>query len=146
MYLPHFQITEFIYVYHISFPLPQAFCSKTRANASGNYSDSVSRILHQEHLEREYHSAHSSLATSCLPITSRHCLCGDPGTKEQIKPRRVLECRDAKTRPLLSFPPPCCNYSWNSITCLPSYPRRRTCLIQSANDLKDPIPLLVPWV
>ena len=36
--------------------------------------------------------------------------CGDPRTKEQIKPRKVLECRKGKTRPLLSFPPPYCNY------------------------------------
>ena len=33
----------------------------------------------------------------------------DPKTKEQIKPRRVLECRNRKTRPLSSFPPPCDN-------------------------------------
>ena len=35
---------------------------------------------------------------------------GDPKMKEQMKPRRVLQCRNGKTRPLLSFPPPSCNY------------------------------------
>ena len=44
----------------------------------------------------------------------------------------------------------------SSITCLPSYPIRRClpysfptqdmCFIQSANDVQDPIPLLVSWV
>ena len=34
--------------------------------------------------------------------------------KEQIKPRRVMECRNRKTRLLKSFPPPCCNYQWIS--------------------------------
>ena len=57
----------------------------------------------------------------CLPIfspLSTHTFlgdkvganCGDPRTKEQIKSRRVLECPNGKTRPLLSLPPPCCNY------------------------------------
>ena len=36
--------------------------------------------------------------------------CGDWRRKEQIKPRRVLECRNGKTRPLTFFLPPCCNY------------------------------------
>ena len=36
--------------------------------------------------------------------------CGDPRKKEQIKPRRVLECRKGKTKPLSSFPPPYSNY------------------------------------
>jgi len=36
--------------------------------------------------------------------------CGDPRTKKQVKPRRVLECRNGKTRPLSYFPPLCCNY------------------------------------
>jgi len=36
--------------------------------------------------------------------------CGDPRMKEQTKPRRVLECRNRKTRPLSSFLSPCCNY------------------------------------
>ena len=35
---------------------------------------------------------------------------GDPRTKEQVKPKRVLECRNRRTRPLLSFPLPCYNY------------------------------------
>ena len=50
-----------------------------------------------------------------------------------------------------------CQVFLSSITCLPSYPIRRKCLpysfpiqgmcfIQSANDVQDPIPLLVPWV
>ena len=47
--------------------------------------------------------------------------CGDPRTKEQRKPRRVLECRNGKTRPLSSFPPPCCKVLLSSITCLLSY-------------------------
>ena len=41
-------------------------------------------------------------------------ICGDPGTKEQIKPRRVSECRNQKTTPLASFSPPCCNCWWIS--------------------------------
>ena len=49
--------------------------------------------------------------------------------KEQIKPRRVLECRNRKTRPLLTFPPIPNDVTINefqvfliSITCLPSFP------------------------
>ena len=77
-----------------------------------------------------------------------HCV--DSRTKEQIKPRRVLECRNGKTKPLSSFPPPCCNYYQNCIICLPSYSIKRrylpyssptyTRLIQSANDRQDPYP------
>ena len=36
--------------------------------------------------------------------------CDDPRMKEEIKPRRVLECRKRKMRPLSSFPLPCCSY------------------------------------
>jgi len=44
-----------------------------------------------------------------LALKIKREICGDPGTKEHIKPRRVLECRNEKTRPLASFSPPCCN-------------------------------------
>ena len=54
--------------------------------------------------------------------------CDNPRTKEQIEPRRVLEGGNGKTRPFSSFPPPRCNYWWNSVTCLPSYPIGRRCL------------------
>ena len=83
-------------------------------------------------------------------------------TKEQIKPRRVLECRNGKTRPLSSFPPPCCKYFFTFYVwisgppeqcnlfplllhtgrryLLYSSPAQYTCLIQSANDPQDPYP------
>ena len=62
--------------------------------------------------------------------------CGDPRMKEQIKARSVLECRNRKTRPLSSFPPPCCNFQWISgppeqCTCLPSYPIGRRYFLYS---------------
>ena len=53
--------------------------------------------------------------------------CGDPRMKEQIKARRVLECRNRKPDPYhLSFPHVVTVNGFqvllNSITCLPSYP------------------------
>ena len=79
--------------------------------------------------------------------------------KEQIKPRRVLECRNGKTRPLISFPPIPNVVTLNEFQflltiitcllsfpiegegiCLPPHPTPYNCLIQ------DPIPLLTPWV
>ena len=68
-----------------------------------------------------------------------------------------LEMQEWKNQTLIVLPSPHCNYYWNSIICLPSYPIGRRylpyssptqymCLIQSANDPQDPIPLLVPWV
>ena len=87
--------------------------------------------------------------------------CGDPRTKVQIKPRRVLECRNGKTRPLSSFPPHVVTINrfqvlLSSITCLSSCPTKREgiCLTlpppsirASSNQQmtrKTPIPLLVP--
>ena len=62
--------------------------------------------------------------------------CGDPRIKEQIKPRRVLECRNGKTRPLPSFPHVVTinrlQVLLNSITCLPSYPIGRKYLPYSS--------------
>ena len=89
--------------------------------------------------------------------------CGDPRTKEQIKPRRVLECRKGKTRPLWSFPPLCCNYWWISrppeqYNLSPLLPHREKffallfptpSMHASFNQqmtCKTPIPLLVPWL
>ena len=65
----------------------------------------------------------------CLVVIYVHVSpdsCGDPKTKEQIKPRRVLECRYGKTRPLLSFLPHVVTVNGFQIllsrtTCLPSY-------------------------
>ena len=93
---------------------------------------------------------------------------GDPRTKEQIKPRRVLECRNGKTRPLSSFPPPCCKYfftfyiwisgppeQYNLSPLLPHREKVFALLFPppsiraSSNQQmtrKAPIPLLVPWV
>ena len=51
----------------------------------------------------------SQLSGACI-LCFLHPECGNPRTKEEIKPRRVLECRNRKTRPLSSFPPPFCSY------------------------------------
>ena len=66
--------------------------------------------------------------------------------KEQIKPRRVLECRNRKTRPLLTFPPIPSSITINeyqvlltSITCLPCDPIGRRYLPYSS-----PHPVYVP--
>ena len=71
-------------------------------------------------------------------------VCGDPGTKEQIKPRRVLECRNRKTRPLSPSLPHVVTINefqvlLSSITCLPSYPIGRRYLPYSS-----PHPVYVP--
>ena len=82
--------------------------------------------------------------------------CGDPRMKEQIKPRRVLGCRNGKTRLYRPSLPHVVTINrfqvlLSSITCLPSYPIGRRhlpsssptqymCLIQSANDPEDPYP------
>ena len=89
-------------------------------------------------------------------IEPRSSACGDPKMKEQVQPRRVLECRNRKTRHLSPFPSPCCNYSrisgppeqYNLSPLLPyrekvfafSSSTQYTCLIQSANDPQDPYP------
>ena len=70
--------------------------------------------------------------------------CGDPRTKEQIKPRRVLECRKGKTRPYGPSLPRVVTINGfqvllSSITCLPSYPIGRSSLPYSS-----PHPVCVP--
>jgi len=82
--------------------------------------------------------------------------CGDPRTKEHIKPRKVLESRNGQTRPYLPSLPHVLTINGilvllSSISCLPSFalgrrylpyssPTQYTCLIQSANELKGPYP------
>ena len=70
--------------------------------------------------------------------------CGDPRMKEQRKPRRVLECRNRKTRPYRSSLPHGVTISGfqvllSRITCLPSYPIGRRYLAYSS-----PQPVYVP--
>ena len=62
------------------------------------------------------------------PKNKERVECGNPRTKEQIKPRKVLECRNRRTRHLLTFPPIPNDVIINefqvlltSITCLPSF-------------------------
>ena len=74
------------------------------------------------------------------------------GQKEQIEPRRVLECRNRKTRPLSSFPLPCFLTKtisvppgqYNLSPLLPHgekvFATQYTCLIQSTKDPQDPYP------
>ena len=82
------------------------------------------------------------------------CLWCPKGERTEGKPRKVLECRSTKARPLPSFPPPGVTVNGfqvlrSSISCLLSYPTGRrylpyssptqyTCLTQSANDPQDP--------
>ena len=97
------------------------------------------------------------MVTLIFPHCLSQCLvCGDPRTKEQIKPRRVLECRNGKTRPISSFSPHVITINrfqvlLSSVTCLLSYPTGRrylpyssptqyTFLMQSAKDPQDPYP------
>ena len=68
------------------------------------------------HLNDQMYISYKSLYHFCYPeapvsSTDHHCpwSCGDSRIKVQIKLRRVLEYKNGKTRPLLSFPPPCCN-------------------------------------
>ena len=85
------------------------------------------------------------------------------GMKEPIKPRRVLECRNRKTRPYHPSLPHVVTINGfqvllSSITCLPSYPIGRRYLpysfpppsIRGSSNQqmthKTPVPLLVPWV
>lgn len=85
--------------------------------------------------------------------------CGDPRMKEQIKPQRVLGCRNGKTRLYRPSLPHVVTINGfqvllGNITCLPSYPiggekvfsllfstsAQYTHLIQSANDPPDCYP------
>ena len=74
-----------------------------------------------KYLEKLYTLLHIFKATSIIFHGKR----GEPGKREQIKPRRVWEHRGRKPRPLSSLLPPCCDCQWNSITRPPSHPRGR---------------------
>ena len=62
-----------------------------------------------------------------LQFSYRHVVTQE-GKSRQL--RRVLECRNGKTRPFSSFPP--LINGWNCITCLPSYPLGRRYLPYSS--------------
>ena len=89
--------------------------------------------------------------------------CGDPRMKEQIKPQRVLGCRNGKTRLYRPSLPHVVTINGfqvllSSITCLPSYPIGRRHLPSSSPQPsicdsssqqmthKTPIPPLALWV
>ena len=69
---------------------------------------------------------------------------GDPRTKEQIKPRRVLECRSGETRPHHPSLPHVVTINGSqvllsSITCLPPLPHR-----EKVFALLFPLPVYMP--
>ena len=87
--------------------------------------------------------------------------CSDPRMKEQVKPRRVLECRKKPDPYLLSLPYAVTINRFHvlliSVTCLPSYligegicptlPQPSICAsCNQQTTHKIPIPLHVPWI
>ena len=81
-----------------------------------------------------------------LKLFKSNTICRDPRKKEQMKPRRVFEFRNRKTRPLSTFPPIPKVVTVNefqvlltNITCLPSDPRGRRYLPYSS-----PHPVYMP--
>ena len=110
----------------------------------------------------QYHICYPEAPVSS---TDHHCprCCGDSRMKAQIKLRRVLECKNGKTRdPYCPSLPHVVTINGfqvllSSMTCLPSYPIGRRYLSYSSPPsihasssqqmtCKTPIPFLVPWV
>ena len=99
-----------------------------------------------KYLEKLYTLLHIFKATSII----FHGKCADPGTKGQIKPRRVWDAGTERPGPYRPSRPHVVTVN-GTVYRLPSHPRGRrhlpysspyqhTCLIQSTNNRQDPYP------